>query len=916
MAFIDPDAPNAAQEARDPNTFKDPEETNPSVKNIPKEEMIKPKDVQPQGAKQNPFMSAIQGFNRGIGGYVEGALQLGAEGLEEIGVNTKGFRGQLKKQVDKENAAYEVSKAQNPRATQGGYITGLVGGGGVLPGGAKGKFIKKIITGAAAGFGLGFSSYTEEGESRMKKGVIGALAGGLIPGLVHGAKAGIKGVKSVIPTKGAARRQVVQGLKGEKINEAAMKAADELDIPLTPGEATGSKILSSQEGRIPMNLKTQKVADEILQNRENVLRKSTTKIIDDMVPDGDKKTAELANKLYSKTTTEVIPKKVQEKILKDPVVMDSVKKLEKNAVARLSEHPKGSVGYYHTVAKHISGEVDKLKLEGNREAAKSLLKAKDIILDSLDDASPQFKRARGLSEQIITKRNYMAELDKIPVAKGERGVTVSQMYKKLLATPAKKEKFLRDVVRTGGDPKKAKAIIEVLEAVEGSPIEKLSSKVAEKTSDINISGGPVATVWAKGKKLLESKHSKELLRLALDKSWSRTLDLTDDMPLAQKIGKLATALTTASTKAATSELSREGDSSAPVTGYDPKKAVDPNARQGTQPTEPVQKSEIPAITEEVKAKTSGPLGAVIDSKQPEERGTIINSPSASGSSSSAPSAGGRDTTGVRLGRNGDKVFAVDRLGRRVPWGDPRSYINPSDAKGGKSKGILSGLLDGIGAIVGMLKDPKITAREEKALVKQQRVLQKELDRVEPKTEKLSKEEIKDFDDNIDTYDDDVNAKSRVKSRHPTPGGFTKTSVKGSSGAQKARNFIAGHEGFVSKPYWDVRQWSAGYGTKVDGPNVRVSKEEAQKMLTKRIAKDEKYIRSQLKVDVTDNEMAALLSFAYNLGRGRLGPFIKDINNGNKKAAADRLLRYNKAGGKVLEGLQKRRRQERDLFLSK
>ena len=62
---------------------------------------------------------------------------------------------------------------------------------------------------------------------------------------------------------------------------------------------------------------------------------------------------------------------------------------------------------------------------------------------------------------------------------------------------------------------------------------------------------------------------------------------------------------------------------------------------------------------------------------------------------------------------------------------------------------------------------------------------------------------------------------------------------------------------------------------------------------------------------------ALVSFAFNVGLGNLQRSSIRIkaNRGEWEAAADAFLLWNKGGGKVLPGLDKRRKDERALFLS-
>lgn len=74
----------------------------------------------------------------------------------------------------------------------------------------------------------------------------------------------------------------------------------------------------------------------------------------------------------------------------------------------------------------------------------------------------------------------------------------------------------------------------------------------------------------------------------------------------------------------------------------------------------------------------------------------------------------------------------------------------------------------------------------------------------------------------------------------------------------------------------------------------------------------------VKVDLTDNEFGALVSLAFNIGLGNLGSstLIKKLNAGAPRTeVAAEFLKWDKAGGKVLAGLTRRRIAERKLFLS-
>lgn len=137
--------------------------------------------------------------------------------------------------------------------------------------------------------------------------------------------------------------------------------------------------------------------------------------------------------------------------------------------------------------------------------------------------------------------------------------------------------------------------------------------------------------------------------------------------------------------------------------------------------------------------------------------------------------------------------------------------------------------------------------------------------------------------------------------------------------------IAGFEGFRSAPYRDaVGVWTIGYGeTKGIGPTSRPwTRAFALARLRARV--DEDYLAPVLtvargvKLELKPNEADALASLVYNLGPGILEPartMGAALRSKNRRTIANAFLAYDKAGGRTLPGLTRRRRAERALFLS-
>lgn len=131
------------------------------------------------------------------------------------------------------------------------------------------------------------------------------------------------------------------------------------------------------------------------------------------------------------------------------------------------------------------------------------------------------------------------------------------------------------------------------------------------------------------------------------------------------------------------------------------------------------------------------------------------------------------------------------------------------------------------------------------------------------------------------------------------------------------------EGCELKAYQDsVGVWTIGYGwthpvngRKV-GAGMVITQATAESLLREGVRPFADGVSKLVTVAINQNQFDALVSFAYNLGLGSLktSTLLKMLNAGNKKAAADEFLKWCRAGGKILNGLVKRRTAERELFL--
>jgi lysozyme len=147
-------------------------------------------------------------------------------------------------------------------------------------------------------------------------------------------------------------------------------------------------------------------------------------------------------------------------------------------------------------------------------------------------------------------------------------------------------------------------------------------------------------------------------------------------------------------------------------------------------------------------------------------------------------------------------------------------------------------------------------------------------------------------------------------------------------SREGAELIAHFEGFVAHPYDDAAGHATiGFGhllhhgrvTAEDRRHWRtITRERGLELLAQDARDAERAVDDAVKVPLTQEQFDALVSFTFNVGCGafRSSTLLKLLNAGNRKGAADELLRWSRAGGRVLEGLLRRRRAERDLFLTR
>lgn len=138
--------------------------------------------------------------------------------------------------------------------------------------------------------------------------------------------------------------------------------------------------------------------------------------------------------------------------------------------------------------------------------------------------------------------------------------------------------------------------------------------------------------------------------------------------------------------------------------------------------------------------------------------------------------------------------------------------------------------------------------------------------------------------------------------------------------------ITKFEGLSLKPYLcSAKIPTIGYGNTYypDGKRVTlldkdITKQQAFDMFKELANRFAKRVDTLVTSNLNQNQFNALVSFAYNVGTGNFASstLLKKVNrNPNDLTIKDEFLRWNKAGGKVINGLTNRRNEEAILYFS-
>lgn len=139
-------------------------------------------------------------------------------------------------------------------------------------------------------------------------------------------------------------------------------------------------------------------------------------------------------------------------------------------------------------------------------------------------------------------------------------------------------------------------------------------------------------------------------------------------------------------------------------------------------------------------------------------------------------------------------------------------------------------------------------------------------------------------------------------------------------SEKGRAFIGQQEGLRLKAYRDsVGVLTIGYGHSNNSglpphiePGMTISRAQADQILAADLVRYEEQVLREVKAPLTQCQFDALVSFTYNCGEGSLRSVVT-MAHGGPLLFPTYMLHFNRAGGRILPALVRRRKAEAAMF---
>jgi hypothetical protein len=363
--------------------------------------------------------AALTGFTTGVERLTHGAMQP----LLESGWLGNAIAQGSKDYAKQREADYAQAAAAHPwRAGIGNFVGAL---GASLPtfalpmSGAPGLAgLAKNVGSAALGGGLvGGAQYVPEGGSRLFNTALGGTLGATLPLAFAGANklADSAFMQILSPKTGAIDDLARQGIDPTQAL-ATKTAADRLNVSITPAEASGSQLAGKAQGRLGISNEGALKLQEFAKNRTMQEKSAINSLLDDISPDDTPAAADVrrvANKVIQADTSALqqkarpvydtaykatVPVDDLKSVFDEPIIANAANKISNDPIyaSELKGVPKNSIQYLDLVKRNVDDQISTANRAGEKNTVRLLMNAKEKLVNSMDEVSPDYKMARSI----------------------------------------------------------------------------------------------------------------------------------------------------------------------------------------------------------------------------------------------------------------------------------------------------------------------------------------------------------------------------------------------------------------------------------------------------------------------------------------------------------------------------------------
>lgn len=224
--------------------------------------------------------------------------------------------------------------------------------------------------------------------------------------------------KGLFGNKNVISKEVMQGLPASEIPEMleAQEAGRRLGVTLTPAEASANPILAKTEGHLGVTPANEQALYEFKKGQKGAQKNAVSDLLSEISPSEsvaneeartvskkiiDKKMNALQEKAepyYQKSEHQVIPEEKFKEILKDSNIRKAYNEVISDPLyeTTLEGFPKNSIKVLDQVKKNLNGKENNFYSNGYNEEGRIIKHARRKLVESLDNVSSDYKKARGI----------------------------------------------------------------------------------------------------------------------------------------------------------------------------------------------------------------------------------------------------------------------------------------------------------------------------------------------------------------------------------------------------------------------------------------------------------------------------------------------------------------------------------------